>query len=43
MGNVGKENRVTAFLIKKYGAAKAKESEIQFNNKKAKYITQVKG
>ena len=40
---MGKENRVLAFLIKKYGAVKAKESEMQFKNKQAKYVTQGKG
>lgn len=43
MGNVGKENRVLAFLIKKYGVVKAKDSQNMFDNKKTKYVTQGKG
>jgi hypothetical protein len=42
MGNVEKENRVRTFLIKKYGAVKTKESEMQFDKKKTEYIKQGK-
>lgn len=40
---MGKENRVLAFLLKKYGVEKAKKSQEMFNLKKTKYVEQVKG